>query len=171
MSPLQPALSRITGPSSQRAVTTLAIIAIVVLAWAPWPGNLDLILVALATFASWTFCVLYALLSHGAWIRTKYGRHLMVLTFGLALLGSRAIARSLWPGDWPDWLGSHDFHRELIYGILAYQILNRNVLVVASHIKGEKRRKAELMRPTRPHGEEHVDLGPRAHAAMPRDSD
>lgn len=140
----------LTGPSVQRAVATIAVLAIVVLAWAPWPGNLDTILIVVATAAAWVFCALYAMLSHGAWIRTKYGRHLMVLTLGLALLGTHSIARDLWPGPWPSWLGSHGFHSELIYGALAYQLINRCVLVVVSHVKGEKRRKAELMRPTRP---------------------
>ena len=40
--------------------------------------------------------------------------------------------------------GGHEFHRELIYLILAYQLINRCVLLVVSHLRGEKRRKAEL---------------------------
>jgi len=133
------------GPSTQRAVSTLAILLIVILAWGPWPSALDVIMIVVATAAAWAFVILYALLSHGAWIRTKLGRHLMSLTAGLAALGSHAIARDLWPGDWPDWLGSHDFHRELIYGWLAYQLLNRDILLVASHIKGERKRRQDRL--------------------------
>ena len=120
----------------------------------------------LATTAAWVFCILYAILSHGAWLRTKYGRHLMVLTLGLALLGTHSLARDVW-GSW-GWLGGDDFHRDVIYAILAYQLVNRDVLLILSHVKGEKRRKAELTRPTRPAGEEHAGMVEQRPSEPPR---
>lgn len=146
-----------------RHVLTAAVMAgAVSLAWGEWPPHFEPALIVVATAAAWTFCILYALLSHGAWIRTKYGRHLMILTLGLALLGTHALAvRLVGPWDW-GWLGTSQAHRELIYLMLGYQLINRCVLVVASHIRGERRREAELLVPTRPPGEE--DVAPEVYA-------
>lgn len=129
------------------ASVTLLLVIAMVFAWSDFPPNFDAALVLLATVAALVFCVLYAALSHGAWARTKYGRHLMVLTGGLAALGFHSLCLRLF-GPW-DWgiLGDARTHRELIYIALAWQLVNRIILLVASHVRGEKRRKAELLRP------------------------
>lgn len=112
-----------------------------------WPPHFESTLIVLATASAVVFCILYAALSHGAWLRTKYGRHLMVLTGGLAALGAHHLCYRLFgPWDW-GWLGDHRDHRELVYLALAWQLINRIILLVASHVNGERRRKAELMRP------------------------
>ena len=113
------------------------------LAWGEWPPHFGPALIVVASVAAWVFVVLYALLSHGAWARTKTGRHLMVLTLGLALLGTHSLARRIW-GDC-DWgvFGDAQAHRELIYLVLTYQLINRCVLLVVSHVKGERRRRAQ----------------------------
>lgn len=101
----------------------------------PWPPHerFGPALVALATVAAGTFVVLYAGLSHGAWLRTKVGRHLMILTGGLFALGAHSLAWQIFGGwDW-GWLGDYRDHRELIYLILAYQLIQRCILLVQAH--------------------------------------